>query len=83
MIVFLHIPKTAGSTFQFILENSFGICAGHTNHTKQKIFTQSDFNLAQKIFPCLKSISGHNLIDPLKLSVPNPMIFSKRALKRY
>jgi hypothetical protein len=72
MIVFLHIPKTAGSTFQFILENSFGICACHTNHTKQKVFTQSAFNLAQKIFPCLKSISGHNLIDPLQLSVPNP-----------
>ena len=29
MIVFLHIPKTAGSTFQFILENTFGLSACH------------------------------------------------------
>jgi len=38
MIVFLHVPKTAGSTFQFILENSLGIHACHTNHTKKRIF---------------------------------------------
>lgn len=49
MIVFLHIPKTAGSTFQFILENSFGISACHTNHTKKERFTRSDFDLAREI----------------------------------
>ena len=40
MIVFLHIPKTAGSTFQFILENSFGCKACHTNHAKKAVFGQ-------------------------------------------
>ncbi len=72
MIIFLHIPKTAGSTFNFILENSFGICACQTNHTKKKVFTQQDFVFARKVFPCLKGLTGHNLIDPLQLSVPNP-----------
>lgn len=70
MIVFLHVPKTAGSTFQFILENSFGISACHTNHTKQEVFSQTDLDFARKMFPRLQSIAGHNLADPLQLSVP-------------
>jgi len=72
MIVFLHIPKTAGSTFQFILENTFGISACHTNHTKRPVFQQDDFAFAQRFFPRMKSLAGHNLLDPLALSLPNP-----------
>ena len=72
MIVFLHIPKTAGSTFQFILENSFGLSACHTNHTRKKVFRQDDFAFAQKFFPRMKSLAGHNLADPLALDLPNP-----------
>jgi hypothetical protein len=70
MIVFLHIPKTAGSTFQFILENTFGLSACHSNHTKQPIFRQDDFEFARKFFPRLKSLAGHNLVDPLSLNLP-------------
>jgi hypothetical protein len=72
MIIFLHIPKTAGSTFQFILENSFGVSACHTNHNKKPVFTQADFNFARRIFPRLRSLAGHNPINPLSLSVPHP-----------
>lgn len=72
MIVFLHIPKTAGSTFQFILENSFGWNACHTNHAKRAVFGQADLNFARRLFPGLRSIAGHNLIDPLSLNVSNP-----------
>ena len=72
MIIFLHIPKTAGSTFQFILENSFGVFACHTNHIKRPVFGQADLNFARKMFPGLRSIAGHNLIDPLSLSAPDP-----------
>lgn len=72
MIVFCHIPKTAGSSFQFILENSFGVFACHTDHNKKPVFNQGDFDFARKIFPGLRSIAGHNLIDPLSLSVPDP-----------
>lgn len=70
MIVFLHIPKTAGSTFQFILENTFGLSACHTNHAKRPVFRQEDFVFAQKFFPQMKSLAGHNLRDPLALDLP-------------
>lgn len=72
MIVFLHINKTAGSTLQFVLENNFGISACHTNHTKRPVFAQKDFEFARKFFPFMKSVAGHNLIDPLSLDVPSP-----------
>jgi sulfotransferase famil protein len=81
MIVFLHIPKTAGTSFQFILENNFSLSYCHTNHasfhnhasySKRKPFDQVDFDFARKMFPFLKSIAGHNLVDPLTLSVPEP-----------
>ena len=84
MIVFLHIPKTAGSTFQFILENSFGINACHTNHSKKEIFRQEDFAFAQKFFPRMKSLAGHNLADPMSLNLPNPfhMVFLREPVAR-
>ena len=72
MLVFIHIPKTAGSSFNFILENSFGLSACHTNHTKKKVFDQQDLDFAQRFFPRLRCLSGHNLIDPLRLKIPNP-----------
>ena len=72
MIVFLHIPKTAGSTFQFILENTFGLSACHSNHAKKPVFQQDDFAFAQKFFPRMKSLAGHNLLDPLALDLPAP-----------
>jgi Sulfotransferase family len=70
MIVFLHIPKTAGSTFQFILENTFGISACHSNHAKKPVFRQDDFEFARKFFPFMKSLAGHNLVDPAALNIP-------------
>ena len=84
MIVFLHIPKTAGSTFQFILENTFGLSACHTNHTKKPIFRQEDFVFAQKFFPRMKSLAGHNLVDPLALQVPDAfhMTFLRQPVAR-
>ena len=89
MIVFLHIRKTAGSTFQFILGNTFGPSACHTNHTKREVFTQADFEFARKFFPRLRSIAGHNLINPLALAVPDAfhMTFVRdpigRAISQY
>ena len=72
MIVFLHIPKTGGTTFRFILENSLGVFNCHAHQTRRDVFSQSDFDFVRKIFPRLKSIAGHNLVDPLSLSFPNP-----------
>jgi hypothetical protein len=84
MIVFLHIPKTAGSTFQFILENTFGLSACHTNHTKKKTFNQDDFEFARKFFPRMKSLAGHNLVDPMALNIPQAfhMTFLREPVAR-
>ncbi|MGH7952226.1 MAG: sulfotransferase family 2 domain-containing protein [Limisphaerales bacterium] len=84
MIIFLHIPKTAGSSFQFILNNNLGISHCHTNHTKKRIFTQSDLKFAKKVFPWLRGIAGHNLIDPLALAVSDPfyMTFLREPVAR-
>jgi len=72
MFVFLHVPKTAGSTFRLILENSFGQAACHTNHAKKELFDASDLAFARKVFPWLRSLAGHNLLDPLSLPIGNP-----------
>jgi len=71
MLVFLHIPKTAGTTFEFILENSFGLSHCHTDHTKKEQFGPNDLEFARRIFPRLRSIAGHNLVDPPRISAPN------------
>ena len=84
MIIFLHIPKTGGTSFRFILENTFGLSNCHTNQTKQRVFGQADLDFARKVFPNLRSIAGHNLIDPLQLSVPDPfhMTFLREPVAR-
>jgi hypothetical protein len=72
MIVCLHIPKTGGTSFNFILENNFGIRNCHTNQNDRSTFTQADLDFARKCYPALRSIVGHNLVDPAQLTVPDP-----------
>jgi Sulfotransferase family len=72
MIIFLHIPKTAGTTFQFILENSLGVTHCHLGHMGKEVVDQRDLDFTRKFFPWLRSIAGENLVDPLRLSLPDP-----------
>src|SRR6267154_558714 len=72
MIVFLHIHKTGGTSFRSILERNFGPSCCHTNQTRREVFTQADLEFVKKMFPRLRAITGHNLVDPLQLSVKDP-----------
>ena len=72
MIIFLHIQKTGGTSFRFILERNFGCSNCHTNQTRREVFSAADFEFVKKMFPRLRSVSGHNLVDPLQFSVADP-----------
>lgn len=72
MLFFLHIPKTAGTTFQFILENSLGLKHCHLGHLGYKVADQRDFDFARRFFPWMRSIAGHNLCDPMRFAAPDP-----------
>ncbi|MEN8203675.1 MAG: sulfotransferase family 2 domain-containing protein [Bacteroidota bacterium] len=64
MIVFTHIPKTAGTSLKFILRCNFGIHHVDSRNTKRKVFTDKDLSFAKKVFPGVQAITGHNLTDP-------------------
>jgi hypothetical protein len=36
------------------------------------MFSQADLKFVKKVFPKLNAITGHNLVDPLRFSVPSP-----------
>jgi hypothetical protein len=72
MLFFLHIPKTAGTTFQYVLENSLGITHCHLGHIGKHVVDQRDIDFTRRMFPWLRNIAGENLVDPLRLSIPDP-----------
>jgi hypothetical protein len=72
MLVFLHIPKTAGTTFQYILENSLGLKHCHLGHLGKLVVDQRDLEFTRRLFPWLRSIAGENLVDPLRFSGLDP-----------
>ena len=72
VIIFLHIHKTGGTTFRSILEKNFGASCCHTNQTRRERFSQADLEFVKKMFPRLRVITGHNIVDPLRFSVSEP-----------
>ncbi|HWD94043.1 MAG TPA: sulfotransferase family 2 domain-containing protein [Verrucomicrobiae bacterium] len=84
MIVNLHIPKTGGTSFGDILENNFGICNCHANQINRSTFTRADLSFARKFFPRMRSLTGHNLIDPPQLSIADAFytIFLREPVAR-
>ena len=65
ILAFVHINKTAGTTFQFILKNSFvlGHCA-FGNVKNVEIAREKHLKLVKKFFPNLKCIAGHRIVEP-------------------
>lgn len=84
MLIFLHIPKTAGTTFEFVLANSFGLRHCHLGYTGRTVIRQQDLDFARRMFPGLRSVSGINLINPLGLAAPEPfyMTFLREPVAR-
>ncbi len=65
LLVFLHIHKTAGTSFRYILENTFSLSHCHSTHLDHPVFTPEDLAWTRRVFPSLRSIAGHNLVDPI------------------
>ena len=72
MLLFLHIPKTGGTTFQYILGNSLGPAHCDLGHLGKEVVDQRDLEFARKFFPWLRSLASHSVVDPLRFSVPDP-----------
>lgn len=69
IIAFVHIQKTAGTTTKFILRNSFGL--GHSDvnpvdPARDKPLDAADLDFALTVIPGLRSISGHQIIEPTR-----------------
>lgn len=64
MIIFTHIPKTAGTSLKFILRCNFGIHHVDSRNIKRKVFTAKDLSFAKKVFPGVQAVTGHNIADP-------------------
>ncbi len=67
MLAFVHIQKTAGTSMKFILKNSFG--ARHcdirpVDPSRNKPVDDGDLAFAKRIYEDLRSIGGHELIEP-------------------
>lgn len=64
MLLFAHIEKTAGTSFNGLLWSNMGMFFVESNKTKQKVFDRSDLQFARRVFFGIRGISGHNLSDP-------------------
>lgn len=64
MIIFSHIPKTAGTSLKYILRKNYGSKHIDALKTQRSPFTGSDLHFAKKIFRNPQAITGHNVVDP-------------------
>lgn len=72
MIAFIHLGKTAGSTFKNVLRRSFGLhhCDAVAANS-DRVFRDSDLKLAKNVYFGLWSLCSHHFQDPVHtLSMP-------------
>ncbi|MBE0650875.1 MAG: sulfotransferase family 2 domain-containing protein [Bacteroidales bacterium] len=74
VIIFVHIPKTAGTSLSFVLHNTFLLSHCHTDHSKKEVFSVKDFQKANQVFFRLKSLHGHSFINATN-SFPENFVF--------
>jgi hypothetical protein len=61
MIVFSHIPKTAGTTLNNILRSNYGSSILASRPRKEDTYTLNDFKKDKKVFSEIKVLSGHGI----------------------
>ena len=75
MIAFIHIPKTAGTSFKSLLRANFGISCVESNKVKRSIYTDQDLQFARKVFFRIGAVVGHNLKNPVDHLHEKGMLF--------
>jgi hypothetical protein len=68
-IAFVHIQETAGTSFRFVLRNSFGLRHSDVNPldpSPGKPFDRHDLRFVRSSNPQVASISDHELIEPTR-----------------
>ena len=71
MIAFIHIEKTAGSTFKNVLRRSFGLHHCDAVAAQDGIFRDRDLQLANIVYFGLRSLCSHHFKDSVHtLSAP-------------
>lgn len=71
MIAFIHLGKTAGSTFKNVLRRSFGHHHCDAIAANGESFQDSDLKLARRVYLGLWSLCSHHFYDPVHtLSAP-------------
>ena len=90
ILVFVHIEKAAGTTFNYILRKNFLFRHYEVRPfsiQSRKIFQPNDFKLALTINPFIKSISGHSISPTVNLTniYPNLRYITllRDPIKRY
>lgn len=83
MLVFDHINKTAGTSFRFILENSFGLSMCQVNHLKKRHsqVSRADLEWVKKVFPRLKCLVGHGFYRAPELFADQKNLFLMTFLR--
>jgi hypothetical protein len=69
MLVFIHINRTAGTTFTHILRSSYGVRHCQVGWTGPP-FTAEDLRHLKKLYPKVKSIAGHRVVGYVDLEEP-------------
>ena len=68
-IAYVHIQKTAGTSFKFVLRNSFGLRHSDVNPldpSTGKPFDRHDLRFVRSSNPRVVSISGHEIVEPTR-----------------
>jgi hypothetical protein len=69
VVAFVHIQKTAGTSMKFILKHSFGLShcdVNPLNPAPGSPFARADLDFVRRVYPGLRSISGHEIVEPTR-----------------